>query len=735
VYARVFCDFEEAMMKSILLFISVVGLTACAGCEPKVQPRSGGMETGGSNTAVTPAKVTPDKPIDGKQNQPQDVPPAVVKPAPLDPLRHQPNLAEPDRLVIYMDGQARIVDRTAALNVGYTEVDLSDTWTPTIFEERANESGETALNRYRKTFLGLSSNQTDGDGLPLRKGEKNFLEVFGIPPSMSVLRDRFVDDSMSECLKNVDHELIGSISEITYRNDRKKRKHRRRMRAYRKILKRVMKKAKVSSLSQLETQSESLEEKRRYVMAHEREKKVLAEIEKRLTCDGHMHKRYRHKKGKLDHGLRMAVRRFQRKHKIYEYTNLRRETMRYLSMPPLQANYRALTRSLRERVISASGILEDGSVKKRRGREATYKGADGQQHTVANLVEQFSAVLLKELDLDSAEKALAFFTNRPKSDFKTLRVGVRFPQKPEYYSDHMDLKLVIDRGSVWYDFPYNDKGKEKRQRRKKLPRATLYVRHLDQNIPLVNWPTMIGGWRTEMASNGYTYLKYKQSDVGDRIIRKIIAGPTWIAPKSTPLKSLAKRRRVNGKTQSVVNYKEMGPGYLSAYGLVAGYFVIPGRNGRADRDKGIRAHGSSEYMSILSSTRFSHGCHRMMNHHAVRMYGFLLNHRRHTVTGDRPMGYNRQFLYKDEVYQIHVPSRGFQYTMEPPLPVSVLEGKIQGEAKKPLEGYFKIPDKKYPALMPGEVAPPTAVPPTAVPPTAVPPTPDNVQSEGGGDQQ
>jgi hypothetical protein len=224
---------------------------------------------------------------------------------------------------------------------------------------------------------------------------------------------------------------------------------------------------------------------------------------------------------------------------------------------------------------------------------------------------------------------------------------------------------------------------------------------------------MIGGWRTELAENGYVYLKYKQSDIGPRVIRKIIAGPTWIAPKTTPLRSLAKRRRVNGKVQSIVNYDEIGPGYLSAYGLVAGYFVIPGKNGRPDRDKGIRAHGSSEYMSILSSRRFSHGCHRMMNHHAVRMYGFMLKHRNHVVSGNQPMGFNRQFLYKDEVYQLRVPSRGFAYTMDPPLPVRVLRGNIKGEEKKPLEGLFKIPGKPYPALMPGEEPPNEDAPPPA----------------------
>ena len=183
-------------------------------------------------------------------------------------------------------------------------------------------------------------------------------------------------------------------------------------------------------------------------------------------------------------------------------------------------------------------------------------------------------------------------------------------------------------------------------------------------------------------------------------MRKVIAGPTWIPPLSTPLKSLARRRYVNGRSQWLVNYSEMGPGYLSAYGLVAGYFVIPGARG--DVDKGIRAHGSSDYMSIFSSSRFSHGCHRLVNHLAVRLYGFILNHRNYVVAGDQVMDYQRQFLYKEQVFQMRVPSRGFQYTLDPPMPVTVLEGHIKGKEKKPLEGYFKIPDEEYPAELPSK---------------------------------
>jgi len=147
----------------------------------------------------------------------------------------------------------------------------------------------------------------------------------------------------------------------------------------------------------------------------------------------------------------------------------------------------------------------------------------------------------------------------------------------------------------------------------------------------------------------------------------------------------------------------MGPGYLSAYGLVAGYFVIPGKDGR-DHDRGIRAHGSSDYMSIRSSQRFSHGCHRLLNHLSVRLYGFILNHRPHTVGGDQKMNANRQFYHKEQVYQVRLPSRGFAYFLDPPVPVSVLKGTIKGKRQKPYEGYVKIPGEVYPDSAPEESA-------------------------------
>jgi alanyl-tRNA synthetase len=44
-------------------------------------------------------------------------------------------------------------------------------------------------------------------------------------------------------------------------------------------------------------------------------------------------------------------------------------------------------------------------------------------------------------------------------------------------------------------------------------------------------------------------------------------------------------------------------------------------------EDGVRVHGSSEILSIRNPDAYSHGCHRLMNHLAVRMFSFVLRHR------------------------------------------------------------------------------------------------------------
>jgi hypothetical protein len=598
------------------------------------------------------------------------------------------------RVLVVEGGQERWLGAAAATAAGYTIVDLSDDWTPYIFAPQVGPDGQPLQNRYRRIFIGLANDKLDEDGEPLPPGEKNYLELYGIFPSLSVLRERFLASDQHPCHDQESADALDAVETVTYVAPADIPKDARRLRKIREELETAQHKAHLPSFEALAAAQPALAPKVKLLAKRAAEKPAMAAVERRLTCEGLLGPKSHHTAGIYDDAMRIAVRRFQQKHMIYEANYLRRQTVDALARPLLDNDYDGFKRAMRERVVSAASILEDGSTK------------------AGNLVDDFTKAALDGLGLVDAASTLAFFKRHSAAELKTLHAAVKLPPRPAYYADHMDLQIVVDRGDIWYDLPFDDKGNFHYQARKKYPQLTVFAKVNGKLTALARWRTTIGGWRAEQASDGYEYYRYKQSDVGPRVIRNVVSGPVWIAPASTPIRTLVKHKAVNGKWMSVVNYDELGPGFLSAYGLIAGYFVVPGQNGRPDFDNGVRAHGSSDYLSIYSANGFSHGCHRLPNHLAIRMYSFILQHRHMRVVGDSPMGFQRQFLWQDMVYEMRIPSRGYVYQLDPPLPVNVLEGNIMGDQKTPIIGYVPKPGLKYPG-----------------PP---PPAPDSPEAKAGG---
>jgi hypothetical protein len=597
------------------------------------------------------------------------------------------------------DGTETWVDAEAAARSGYTIVDFSDDWTPFIFAEQRAPDGTVLHNRYRRVFLGLANDTLDEDGEPLAAGEKNYLELYGIPPSFGVLRGRFLANEQQTCHATISQEKLEEVETIAYVAPEKMKAETERTARLHRELEDARRKNSAATLAELAQKDPSLAAKVKTYERRVAEKAAMAEVEKRLACEGMFKRGVHHATGVYDDAMRLAVRRFQQKNMIYEANYLRSKTMDALALSPLANDYQAFLRVLRERVVSAAGVVEDGSVEAKAGAP-TYTGKSGKPVAMRNLVDELTKSAAEQLGLSTQEGAVAFFKRHPAADFRRLRAAVKLPTLPEYYAPDMDLSIVIDRGEVWYDLPWDASGVRHAQPRKHYPSFHLYLKYNNQRILLARWRTTVGGWRAEQASDGYEYFRYKGSDVGPRVVRNIVAGPVWIAPESTPIRSLLKMKDVAGSWQRVVNYDELGPGFLSAYGLVAGYFVQPGKNGKADWDNGIRAHGSSDYLSIYSSEGYSHGCHRLPNHLAIRLYSFILRHRPMRVLGDQGMGFARQFLAGDDVYEVRLPSRGYSYQLEPPLPVDVLEGDIKGTLKTPVLTYVPKPGIKYPGPPP-----------------------------------
>jgi hypothetical protein len=163
--------------------------------------------------------------------------------------------------------------------------------------------------------------------------------------------------------------------------------------------------------------------------------------------------------------------------------------------------------------------------------------------------------------------------------------------------------------------------------------------------------------------------------------KQILAAPAWLPPDSTPESDLVREAKDGSLA---VKKSLMMPGYTNAYGLVMLIHHERVAHGAETRyvDHGIRTHGSVDYRSIGRGE--SHGCHRLLNQLALRLSGFLLEHRTHTRRGKVNVGYHRTVEWHDQKVEIDVPDRGYLYELDPPVPVRVLQGRVVGERSKPV---------------------------------------------------
>lgn len=643
------------LLLSLLAALTLVGV-GCPASSQTTRPTT-------PPTAGTPATTAPAAAVTGPAFTPRDQ-------------------IKPGRLVwAYIDGKKRAMDIDEARSYGLKIIDLSDDWVPYIFWPQTPGKEDYKPNRHMTTFIDLANDRIDVDGARLRRGQKNYLEVYGIPPSLSVLQRRFTDDEKKACFKDLDlsifSEYHGPVRVVDPTSSKRLKKWYQRAKTN---FAKARRASGGASLEQLLQNRKHRKVARRYRDLRWQYNALLV-AQKRLACEGMFGRRTpRLKPGIVTWAERNALRLFERKHNVYGWGMIFGTTAKALGNTPRQNNFESLKRVVRDRVVGALGLLEDGSTKSK------YTGADGRTHRVRDEVTRFARAAWKQLGLTDADRAAAWIKDK---SFKRYLVAIPLPKVPEYYSDNMDISSVIDRGDVWYDLPFDEKtGKRRAQPRSRLPSNTIYVTYRDQKIALVRWRTTIGSWQHEKRGN-QEYWKYKISDVGQRVWRNIVAGPVWVPPKTTPTTDLVKFRSVRGTGQRVVAQSAFGPGYASAYGLVAAYHVTP----RGFRDNMVRSHGTVNYMSVRAG--FSHGCHRLYNFQAVRLFSFILRHHPFERKGQTPLAYRHRVEHRGEEFQVNLHTRGYFYELTPPVPVNVLEGRIQGKKKKPYEGYVQKPGALY----------------------------------------
>jgi hypothetical protein len=84
---------------------------------------------------------------------------------------------------------------------------------------------------------------------------------------------------------------------------------------------------------------------------------------------------------------------------------------------------------------------------------------------VPNLIGDYADALLAALKIRTPDDAATFLRRVGREGLATLHVAYRPGPLPPYYGQHMELSVEIDRGDVWYDFPFDDKGKPMAQPR------------------------------------------------------------------------------------------------------------------------------------------------------------------------------------------------------------------------------------------------------------------------------
>jgi hypothetical protein len=685
---------------------------------------------------------------------------AVDRPAaPSSPVATKPSIPKrpalaplgPGETYRYEKGVATKMSVAAARTAGLLDVDLADPWAPLIFQDTTGPEDPAKPNAYRATFVALANEQIDDNGLPLRQGDHNYFEVFGIPPTLSVLSARIEEDITAPreaCYERVDlaamRQWTGNLGFID--RERSRRDATEALRDGEWIDKELAARragpasttaarpaAKPSAgpdagpaprdkaLAALREEPRARGRVDRYLRGQARLRAVRA-AQARLSCEGLLGPKSHFVSGQYDLPTHEALATWERKHDVFGWGFLGGETLGLLLAPTRGLHLAAWKRLVAERVADAAGIVEDGSINRARRRNPpTFVDETGTVRPVPNLVDDHVRALLEAIGVATPEDLVAFLRAHA-GGFGTLHVAFAPPALPPYYQPEeggdLELSAEIDRGDVWYDFPFDRHAKPVVQRRDHYPHFTLFVTWHGQRIPLCWWRTTIGSWRSEVHEDGRIYMKYKNSDVGPRVWKHIVAAPVWIPPEGTPAKDLLTRKVFdrNVGPVTVVNTDVMGPGFQSAYGLVMAIHVDPKRG---DFDNQIRTHGSVDYTSI--ARRFSHGCHRLVNNRAVRLFDFVLRHRRFRRTGSVPLSLKKRLEVNGHAYHYELKTRGYYYELDTPIAIDVLEGRIMGQVARPIVAFMRKPGVDYSqTATTGDATASTSTGTAAAPPEAMP---------------
>ncbi|MCS6857283.1 MAG: hypothetical protein NZM37_06190 [Sandaracinaceae bacterium] len=322
----------------------------------------------------------------------------------------------------------RYVEADQARQEGYLLIDLGESWTPYLFSERSTGDEKARPNAYRSIFLALAREEWPADHHGDRAREDKYLEPYGIMPTLSVLRERGRRLRSLDCVKTLDLKPLQNFQgSVAYEDKDGAKRFLQKLHSLEERMKEIMAAQGVESPESIVL--EALEERdRKAVLEYGRLKsahEAILATQRRLECEGHFEGKGSYLPGAMDWATHKALVEFERKHRIYGWGVIARETLEMLRKPPLEGEREALIRVLTERAMHAAQVIEDGSV------QATYIDSSGVERPVPNLEAQLRAIVIDAFGLDTPEGAQAFLENlgELRPDEERL-AAIRMPPLP-----------------------------------------------------------------------------------------------------------------------------------------------------------------------------------------------------------------------------------------------------------------------------------------------------------------
>jgi len=431
---------------------------------------------------------------------------------------------------------------------GLLDVDLSDAWAPFIFSESDGPGGVVKPNGYHDTFVALANDHASPEeifmetpqgalaalsaaGIALEKGaaetsegkraiaeakravrvqrDRNYLEVYGIPPTLSVLLARIEEDRGKDCYAQVDQAGLADFDgTVTFQSREQSRREYNEALADAAWVEKLLTGDRFSAdattgnvqLRPLDDSAKSGQDRdsllariaaddRKQAARIERYRRGQARLravraaQTRLICEGMLAPRTKYVPGHFDLATNQALAAWERKNDIFGWGFLGGETLAALQRPPMDPHFDTFRRVLMERIADAAGIIEDGSASTGK-QPAVYKDAAGKEQSVPDLIGSHADSLLTALGIRTTDDVATFLRRVGREGLATLHVAFAPGPLPPYYGKRMELSVEIDRGDVWYDFPFDESGKSIAQPRVNFPTLTVFVEWRKQKIPL-----------------------------------------------------------------------------------------------------------------------------------------------------------------------------------------------------------------------------------------------------------